>query len=253
MTKGIDHLRYFIGTTPALRSTHPHHRMSARLTTCAAAVAANSSSCAAAASRSILGGMRRGQVTASSSMFFLCDVQERFRAIIHNSETVIAKASFLNESLHILKVPTVITEHYPKAMGRTVDDITKHDNAQIFEKKLFSMLTEEVQAQIPSSDTDIIICGIEAHVCVLQTVLDLRAANHRVFVVCDATSSSRAYDRALALQRMKDAGAIMTTTESLLFELMQSADHPNFKEISGKLKEHNANHPDNLFAGNTAL
>ncbi len=83
------------------------------------------------------------------------------------------------------------------------------------------------------------MCGIEAHICVLQTALDLLELGCKVHVVCDAVSSQRPYDRTVAFERMQREGAVMTTTESVLFELMGTAQHESFKSISTMLKVHN--------------
>ena len=82
-----------------------------------------------------------------------------------------------------------------------------------------------------------ILCGIESHVCVQQTALDLLREEYDVFLVCDAVSSQRPYDRTVAINRLREAGAVLTTTESIIFDLMRDAKHPNFKAISGLIKK----------------
>jgi isochorismate hydrolase len=81
------------------------------------------------------------------------------------------------------------------------------------------------------------LCGIEGHVCVQQTALDLLREEYEVFLVCDAVSSQRPYDRTVALNRLRDAGAILTTTESIIFDLMRDAKNPQFRTISGMIKK----------------
>ena len=118
----------------------------------------------------------------------------------------------------------------------------------VFEKTLFSMLTPEVRSYIDNSDSDsnssgrhqVVIVGIEAHVCVLHTVLDLLADGKEVHVVADAVSSQRPHDRDTAIHRMASAGAVITTSESMLFDLLRDAKHPHFKACSGLLKQANA-------------
>jgi len=108
------------------------------------------------------------------------------------------------------------------------------------------MITPEVQEHIDSNLPDVvsyILCGIEAHVCVQQTALDLLEMGHDVHVVTDAVSSMRPLDRGIALDRMAGAGAYLTSAQSLAFMLMQSADHPNFKAVS-KLVVQNAKLPN---------
>jgi nicotinamidase-related amidase len=111
-----------------------------------------------------------------------------------------------------------------------------------FEKKLFSMITEEVKAKIaetPERKT-FVLFGIEAHVCVQQTALDLLEQGYAVHVLVDGVSSQRAHDRAVALRRMEKAGAYLTTAESLVFMLLGGASHPQFRTIATLIKEHAA-------------
>lgn len=131
---------------------------------------------------------------------------------------------------------------YPKALGATVPELaTLLPSGGTFSKLKFSMLTDEVEKHAyklsPSFD-DVFICGIEAHVCVLQTVLDLIAKGKRCWVVVDGVSSQRAGDRAVALQLMRDAGALLTTSESLVFGWLGSADSTDFKAVQVAYKEY---------------
>lgn len=174
-----------------------------------------------------------------SSALLICDIQERFRPLIFNMRTVIDKAELLNRVCNVLEVPSIISEQNPRALGATVPEITKFPTTFTYEKSKFSMYTDELAAQLDSK-RQVILVGIETHVCVLQTALDLLAQDIDVFVVCDAVSSQRPYDRTVALQTLKEAGARLTTTESIVFALMRDAKHPKFREISGMIKEHNA-------------
>lgn len=195
------------------------------------------------------------RLVPSLSTLLICDVQERFRPIIHRYETVVKKSALLYSVSGILDIPCIITEQYPKVMGRTVPEIlslTEGKETKIFSKMKFSMLTDEVAEELESSGRkQIILCGIEGHVCVLQSALDLIDAGFEVFLMCDAISSSRAYDRAVALKRANDAGAVLSTTESGIFDLMRSADYSNFKAVSKLIKEHAAE--VNEFADDTTI
>ncbi|CAM9152231.1 unnamed protein product [Discosporangium mesarthrocarpum] len=102
------------------------------------------------------------------------------------------------------------------------------------------MWTGEVKAHIEglkAPATDFVLFGIEAHVCVTQTCLDLIEEGHRVHVVCDGVSSQKPFDRAVALQRMQKAGAFLTTAEQVVLQLLHSADHPSFKAVSSLVKQ----------------
>lgn len=189
----------------------------------------------------------------ADTLLLICDVQERFRPLIHKSNTVIQKTCLLNNALNILDAPCLITEQYPKALGNTVTEIIKHDNTKLFEKYQFSMITDEVKSELSiTNKKQAILCGIEAHVCVLQTSFDLLDLGYEVFLAADAVSSQRSHDRTVALNRMKENGVVIATTESIIFELMRSAKHDKFKEISNLIKNHNSEHI-NEFAESTNL
>lgn len=146
--------------------------------------------------------------------------------------------------------PIIITEQYPKVFKATVAELqpfvksaAKPDGAPVMSKMKFSMMTDEVKAHLaavaPTFSTAILF-GIEAHACVQQTALDLLADNKDVIIVADGCSSQRPGDRATALQLMAAAGAVVTTSESLMLMLCNAADAPHFKRVSAILKEHNA-------------
>lgn len=189
--------------------------------------------------------------SSQSSALLICDIQERFRPLTFNMRTVIDKAELLNRVCNVLEIPAIISEQNPRALGTTVPEITKFPTTFTYEKSKFSMYTDELATQLDSK-RQVILVGIEAHVCVLQTALDLLAQDVDVFVVCDAVSSQRPYDRTVALQTLKEAGARLTTTESVVFALMRDAKHPKFREISGMIKEHNAS-AANEFASDKQL
>jgi len=197
-----------------------------------------------------------GKLVPSQTAFLLCDVQERFVPLIHKSSTVVHTTRLLTSVSKELSIPLVVTEQYKKVFGPTHgqcfnEPLTEESNIPIFEKKLFSMITPEVRLHLqkvgkqydPSAKnfghiTSMVLFGIEAHVCVLQTCLDLLEMNIDVHVVVDACSSMKLHDREIALERMRQAGAYLTTAQSLTFQLLQTADHPKFKAISQLIKHH---------------
>ncbi|CAM9301153.1 unnamed protein product [Pylaiella littoralis] len=192
---------------------------------------------------------RVGKLLAEKTVFFECDIQERFRDLIYNMPSVISTAKFLLEVSKELDVPCVATEQYPKALLHTVQELNIGEepdkiDAKIFEKKLFSMCTDEVKTHVANGlpngkPTDVVLFGIEAHVCVTQTCLDLLALDYGVHVVCDGVSSQKPHDRAVALERMQRAGAFLTTAEQVTFQLLGTADHTNFKAVSNLVKRRN--------------
>merc|ERR1712151_1008231 len=142
-----------------------------------------------------------------------------------------------------LNMPIIVTEQYPKVFGLTVKDCfadqSHLDSLTKFPKRLFSMMTPEVSDHVESLNVNtFILLGIEAHVCVQQTALDLLERGHEVHIIADGTSSQQSYDREIALQRMVNAGAYITTAQSAVFMLMQSAEHPNFKAVSKLVVDH---------------
>ena len=177
-----------------------------------------------------------GKLTPQTSLFFLCDIQERFRPLIYNGETIITTAQYLTSMASELSVPVIVSQQYTKVFGPTVTDCFANGQQDInnlvaqghvFEKKKFSMMTDEVQALIEKDDFEfknrnsIVLFGIEAHVCVQQTCLDLLEMGKEVHVICDGVSSQQPFDWKIALERMASAGAYLTTAQSLAFTLMQ--------------------------------
>jgi len=170
---------------------------------------------------------------------FLCDIQERFRDVIFAFPSVIATAKKMVTAGQILGLPLVVTEQYPKALGRTVEELDIKNATMCVEKMKFSMFVPQVAALLEQLQTrSVILFGIESHVCVLQTALDLLEANYNVHVLSDGVSSIHCPEIYVALQRMRDAGAAVTTSESVLFQLLQHAQHEKFKEISKLVKEY---------------
>eukprot|EP00607_Mallomonas_marina_P004161 CAMPEP_0182425894 /NCGR_PEP_ID=MMETSP1167-20130531/12386_1 /TAXON_ID=2988 /ORGANISM="Mallomonas Sp, Strain CCMP3275" /LENGTH=200 /DNA_ID=CAMNT_0024606961 /DNA_START=91 /DNA_END=693 /DNA_ORIENTATION=- len=192
------------------------------------------------------------QLRAETSALFLCDIQDRFRPLIYRSETIIQKSALLHSVTKLLDIPAFVTEQYPKAFGHTVPDLKVPEGHPIYEKKQFSMIVPELeQAFMATGRNQVILCGIEGHVCVLQTAMGLVSRGIEVHIVCDAVSSQRSYDRTVALHRLSAAGCQITTTESAIFQLMGGADHPHFKAISAMVKENSS--LTNEFATDTVI
>jgi nicotinamidase-related amidase len=123
---------------------------------------------------------------------FICDMQERFRPLIHRFPSVLNRTNLLHESCKILGIPYLVTEQYSKVFGKTVPELALIEGQPVYEKKKFSMLTDEaLQAFTSFGKSQVMLCGIEAHACVVQTALDLLEMGYDVHVVCDAVSSQR--------------------------------------------------------------
>jgi nicotinamidase-related amidase len=167
------------------------------------------------------------------------DMQERLMPHIFRQEQLVPRVVALIEGLKILKVPILVTEQYSKGLGHTVAPVAQAlGEYEPLEKTTFSACGHpDVQAALMGTDGHYVIClGVEAHVCVLQTVLDIEDQGRQPIVVADAISSRHSHDAEVALKRMHEHGAIITTVESLLCELLGSAEEPEFKQISAIAK-----------------
>lgn len=167
------------------------------------------------------------------------DMQERLVPVMEEQEQLIENCSRLIRGLQILGLPLFVTQQYTKGLGETIDEIKSViQDFNPIEKKDFSCYGEAVFAEklALSGAENVIICGIESHVCVLQTAVDLKEAGYHPIVVMDCVSS-RSFDSIdLASERFRHEGIMMTSMESVLFELTRSADAGEFKEISKLVK-----------------
>jgi len=131
----------------------------------------------------------------------------------------------------------IATEQNPRALGKTVSEIDVA-RVSVHEKMKFSMLIPEVEQKLKDLNTrSVVLFGIEAHVCVLQTALDLLERQYEVHVLADGTSSTHTSDRVIAFDRLRQSGAFLTSSQSVLFQLMEDATFPRFKEIQALVKE----------------
>ncbi|CAD5218963.1 unnamed protein product [Bursaphelenchus okinawaensis] len=174
----------------------------------------------------------------AETALFLCDLQEKFRPSIQYFPQIVQVARRLTEGAHILDMQILATEQYPKGLGKTVAELdVEKFGIKPVDKTKFSMCVPPLTEQLQSGVKSIVICGIEAHVCVYQSVLDFLAKDYQVHVVVDATSSRALPDRFYAFKQMERAGAILTTSECVLLSLVGGSDHPKFKQVQGLIKE----------------
>lgn len=174
-----------------------------------------------------------------NARLLIVDVQEKLMPLIPVADQLIAHCKKLIEGAGVLGIPIAATEQYPKGLGKTVPALAEHFG-EMPEKVRFScaeVLCWQPAAMDPEARDQIIVAGIEAHVCILQTVLDLLAIGFRVYVPADAVASRKKLDWKIALNRMASLGAVITTTESVLFECCETASAPEFKTISRLVKE----------------
>ncbi|MEE6483202.1 hypothetical protein FKM82_013466 [Ascaphus truei] len=137
-----------------------------------------------------------------------------------------------------LEIPVIVTEQYPKGLGPTVPELGA-DGLKKYSKTCFSMLTPEVEGELQSIPDlhSVILCGIETQACIMSTTLDLLDKGLDVHVVADACSSRSQVDRLIALSRMRQSGAFLTTSEGVILQLLRDAAHPKFKEVQKIIKE----------------
>jgi nicotinamidase-related amidase len=166
------------------------------------------------------------------------DVQEGFRTAVLDFERVAGNVAVLVEGARILGLPVLVTEQYPKGLGATVPEVARHlDGIEPIEKVSFSAFDADGFPAALADDRDqVVLCGIEAHVCVNQTAEDLLATGREVHVVQDAVSSRTAENRELGLHKMERGGAVVTSVETALFELLREAGTPEFKQIQTLVK-----------------
>jgi nicotinamidase-related amidase len=179
------------------------------------------------------------RILRENSIGLVIDIQERLVPAMEESEVFVENSKKLIQGLQILGLPLLVTQQYTKGLGETIEEVKALiPDFQYIEKKDFSCFDEPVFAEklAGSEKKTVIICGIESHVCVLQTAIDLKAAGYTPVVVLDCVSS-RSFDNVdLAAERFRHEGIMMTSYESVLFELTRSAGAPGFKEISKLVK-----------------
>lgn len=171
------------------------------------------------------------RLAPATSALVVVDIQERLLPTIPGGEAVVAASCRLVAAARLFDVPVLATEQYPRGLGPTVEPLAGRLDA-VHEKLSFSCcgcaaFTEHLTAATES----VVLCGLETHVCIAQTALDLLAEGIGVCVAADAVASRRPLDHEVALRRLETAGAVLSTTEAIMFEWCRSADHPAFREM----------------------
>ena len=179
---------------------------------------------------------------AEKSSLLLIDVQERLLPAMLAPEPVVRNGAVLLKAAEMLHVPVTVSEQYPRGLGPTVAELAAEaPQARKFEKLSFSCWRDRAMASHfidlhEGGRPQVILAGIEAHVCVLQTAIDMGQAGFSVFAVADAMSSRRQSSVEVALERMKANGVQVITTEMAIFELLGQAGNPAFKALSALVK-----------------
>jgi nicotinamidase-related amidase len=176
----------------------------------------------------------RGILSKEKTILVLIDIQEKLLKVMWKNEELILNLSKLIRAFKIMEIPILLTEQYPEGMGKTDESISELVNQiEPIEKLCFSCIgkddfDEKLKA---SGKKQVVLAGIESHICVLQTALDLLDQGYFVYLPYDATSSRKESDYRNALERMQKEGVAVGSIESAIFELLKVADTPQFRKI----------------------
>lgn len=175
-----------------------------------------------------------------NSAVVLIDIQERLVMMLNKQEPVVKASSRLVSAANIMNIPAVLTEQYPQGLGKTVmgvESVMSETNPVIEKTSFSAMLTPEFAEKIKSlGKKNIIIGGIETHICVYQTVVDLIKEGFNVVVAKDACASRSSDCFKTGIELMKDAGAQISNVETILFELLKTSKNPYFKPVQALIK-----------------
>jgi nicotinamidase-related amidase len=175
------------------------------------------------------------KLSRESAALAVIDMQEAFRSVISDFGEVASRIATAVEGARLLEVPVIVTEQNPKGLKHTAEEITARLPAELrpIEKSCFSSCgAEDFLSQLISRNVkQVLVCGIEAHICVMQTSLDLLEKGFEVYLLVDCITSRKSETKHAALARLTQAGAIESTLEMVLFEMMRTAESPQFKAI----------------------
>lgn len=173
------------------------------------------------------------RIKAAESVLLVIDLQERLLPAIDSNETVLANATWMVDLAQTLEIPVLATEQYPRGLGLTEAGLRAQlPEGSILAKTHFSALGDGALLQLKETERkQWIVVGVETHVCVQQTVLDLLTIGRQVFVVDEAVGSRRPRDKELALQRMQQNGAEIVSREMVAFEWLEQANTPVFRDV----------------------
>ncbi|MFL2679070.1 MAG: isochorismatase family protein [Alphaproteobacteria bacterium] len=180
------------------------------------------------------------KLVREKALLLIIDLQKKLIPSIFNKEEIISSTKILIETFHLLELPIFFSEQYPQGLGETVDDIektiNKAKNLKKFIKTSFSCydlgnFKRELEL---SKKKQIVIAGIESHICVLQTSFDLISEGFQVFLVNEAIGSRKLSDKNVSVQRMVSQGITLMNIEMIIFELLRSSNHDKFKELTKK-------------------
>jgi len=177
-------------------------------------------------------------MSRQNTALLIVDVQDAFREVVIEFDRMVWNIDRLAQAAKLFNIPVAATQQYPKGLGTTVNELAKYSDPALdkltFSCRELNTLFEEWQRNEISR---IVVTGIELHVCIQQTVMDLLSYGFEIYVPIDAVSGRLELDGKIAIERMRDAGTIVTTCESAMFEWCESALDPCFKQISALAKQ----------------
>jgi nicotinamidase-related amidase len=179
------------------------------------------------------------QLSRERAALAVIDMQEAFRAVMPDFGEVASRIARAVQGAQLLEIPVVVTEQYPQGLKRTATEILPHlGSERPIEKLCFSSCgAEDFNARLISMNIkQVLVCGIEAHICVAQTTLDLLTRGFEVHLLIDCITSRNPESKKIALARLTQAGAIRTNLEMALFEMMRTAESPQFKAVQKLIK-----------------
>lgn len=175
-------------------------------------------------------------LNAKGAALLLIDLQERLVPAISDGDLLVARAGRLAEAARLLDVPVLATEQYPQGLGPTVAPLAGYPRQTLAKTTFSAADAPGFAGLLPAGTREVVIAGCEAHVCVLQTALGLLGSRYRVILAADAAGSRDPADKAAAVERARQHGTEVVTTEMVLFEWLRDASHPRFREVQKLLR-----------------
>lgn len=184
--------------------------------------------------------LHQNSLDAAHTVVAVIDMQEGFRSVIPDFAETAARIAVVVHAAQLLNVPVIVTEQYPQGLGHTANEIKAvlPGNLNVIEKTAFSSCgANSFEAELVRTQAvHVLVCGIEAHICVNQTVHDLLERHYRVHLLIDCITARSALNLEIGIEKMERSGALPSSTELALFELLRDAKHEQFKAIQKLIK-----------------
>jgi nicotinamidase-related amidase len=182
----------------------------------------------------------RRLLEAGRCALIVVDIQQKLLPPIFEKEKLVRNSQLLIRLAGILKMPTLLSTQYAKGLGETVPEISSLTETEAFDKQMFSCFGSDAFCsalkRLPGKRNTILLCGMESHICVMQTALEALREGYLVHVASDAVSSRTEWNWTIGLERMRHAGAVISSTEMMIYELLRSSGTQAFKEMLKYLK-----------------